>query len=170
MRNLISGLVVAVSAFALAGCGVSAADVVGTWNYDDGSKATTSCDNGGDATIDYSGTSLTFAAGTDNDLVITSISGGGTTIDFAALGCEPGYNLEGGQLVVGTGEGTSCTTDDGGDDNVEVTTTGELTWSVESATHMTLGGTETSTYHAKDGSFEDYTCTTTQTGGLTKGG
>lgn len=80
----------------LTGCGPTVDDVIGTWTHDEGSAWVQDC---GDAPVesDLTGVTITFAAGTTNDLVVVTSSD-----------CLAGYTFDGEELRSSGYEGSTC--------------------------------------------------------------
>lgn len=118
MKKLSSLL--ALSACFIAGCGPTADDIIGTWTYDEGSVLKSDCGDLGITEIKLAGESITFAAGTEFDLIVD----GGD--------CDTGFSFDGTELKEAGTEGT-CETEEPSD---SVTTTGEfiLTYVAEGET------------------------------------
>lgn len=110
MKKLSSLL--ALSGLFFAGCGPTAEDVIGTWTFDAGSTLSTDCGDVGVTDIPLDGGTITFAAGTEFDLIVD----GGD--------CDTGYSFDGTELKVAGTEGT-CETEE---PTEGMTVTGEFIW------------------------------------------
>ncbi|MFM7200141.1 MAG: hypothetical protein ACKO6N_05060, partial [Myxococcota bacterium] len=111
MKKLSSLL--ALSACFIAGCGPTADDIIGTWTFDEGSVLKNDCGDGSTTETKLAGDTMTFAAGTEFDLIVDD---GGD--------CLTGYSFDGTELKQAGTEGT-CETEEPSD---SVTTTGEYIW------------------------------------------
>lgn len=153
-KNALNGLAAlsVVSMFALVGCGPTADDVVGTWTYSDDAMLKSDCGDLGANDTSLAGGTVTFALGTDHDLIMT----GGD--------CNAAYSFSGGELKADGYEGTGCTGDEG--TNPEgVTTEGEIIWTYASGEPATL--TPSGSVTVTDTNY-GFTCVVSYSGTLTK--
>lgn len=110
MKKLSSLL--ALSVCFIAGCGPTAEDIIGTWTFDEGAILKSDCGDLGSTEIELAGGTITFAAGTEYDLIVD----GGD--------CDAAYSFDGTELKAAGTEGT-CDSEEPSD---TVTTTGEFVW------------------------------------------